>query len=52
VEDLTKEELSEALRAINSLLGKCEKVQEKLSAGTHKKHYFRIVLTPSAYHWY
>ena len=31
--DLTKEELSEALQAINSLLSKCEKVQDKFEPG-------------------
>ena len=30
----TKEQLKEALRAIESLLGKCEKAQGKLSQGT------------------
>jgi len=34
MEDFTKEDLSEALRAITSLLGKCEKAQEKLRQGT------------------
>ncbi len=32
--DLNKNELSEALRAINSLLKKCEKAQEKFVPGT------------------
>lgn len=32
--DLSSNELSEALRAINSLLSKCEKVREKLAPGT------------------
>jgi len=30
----TKEELEEALRAITSTIGKCEKVQPKLKQGT------------------
>jgi len=34
VADLSSNELSEALRAINSLLSKCEKVREKLAPGT------------------
>lgn len=32
--DYTKEELEEALRAITSTIGKCEKVQPKLKQGT------------------
>jgi len=32
--DTTEEELKEALRAINSLLSKCEKVQVKFLPGT------------------
>lgn len=34
MEDFTKEELQEALCAINSTIGKCEKVQAKLRDGT------------------
>lgn len=34
METFTKEELSEALRAIVSTIGKCEKVQPKLKPGT------------------
>lgn len=34
MEGFTREELQEALRAITSLIGKCEKVQEKLREGT------------------
>jgi hypothetical protein len=34
VEDFTKEELQEALRAIASTISKCEKVQPKLKEGT------------------
>lgn len=34
MENYTKEELEEALRAITSLINKCEKAQEKLSQGT------------------
>ncbi len=34
MEAFTKEELSEALRAITSTIGKCEKVQPKLKPGT------------------
>lgn len=34
VEDFTKEELKEALRAISSTISKCEKVQPKLKQGT------------------
>lgn len=30
----TKEDLNEALRAITSLISKCEKAQEKISQGT------------------
>lgn len=33
-EAFTKEELQEALRAIASTIGKCEKVQPKLKPGT------------------
>ncbi|MBE6011515.1 MAG: hypothetical protein E7234_03045 [Lachnospiraceae bacterium] len=32
--NFTKEELEEALRAINSTISKCEKVQPKLKSGT------------------
>ena len=32
-DEFTKEELQEAVRAINSLLSKCEKAQEKLILG-------------------
>lgn len=32
--DYTKEELTEAIRALDSTLSKCEKAQEKLRAGT------------------
>ena len=32
--EYSQEELKEALRAIQSLLGKCEKAQEKLAQGT------------------
>lgn len=32
--DYTKEELTEALRALSSTLSKCEKAQEKLREGT------------------
>ena len=32
--DFTKEELEEALRAITSTIGKCEKVQPKLKEST------------------
>jgi len=34
MDDRTKVELTEALRAINSLLNKCEKVQVKFLPGT------------------
>ncbi|MPM78623.1 hypothetical protein SDC9_125634 [bioreactor metagenome] len=34
METFTKEELSQALRAIVSTIGKCEKVQPKLKPGT------------------
>lgn len=34
MESYTKEELNEALRAITSMLSKCEKALEKLSKGT------------------
>lgn len=34
MDDFTKEELEEALRAIASMIGKCEKVQPKLKEGT------------------
>jgi hypothetical protein len=34
VENFTKEELEEALRAIVSTISKCEKVQPKLKPGT------------------
>jgi hypothetical protein len=34
METFTREELSEALRAIVSTIGKCEKVQPKLKPGT------------------
>lgn len=34
MEPYAKDELEEALRAVNSLMGKCEKAQEKLKAGT------------------
>ncbi len=34
MEDFTKEELQEALRAIDSTIRKCEKVQPKLKEGT------------------
>lgn len=34
MENFTKEELEEALRAISSTIGKCEKVQPKLKEGT------------------
>jgi hypothetical protein len=34
MDNYTKNELEEALRAISSLLSKCEKAQEKLSKGT------------------
>lgn len=33
----TKEELEEALRAIASTIGKCEKVQPKLKQGTSQR---------------
>jgi hypothetical protein len=33
MDSFTKEDLNEALRAINSLISKCEKAQEKLSQG-------------------
>ena len=32
--NFTQEELQEALRAIHSLIGKCEKAHTKLTAGT------------------
>lgn len=32
--DYTKEELKEALRAVSSIIGKCEKAQEKFKEGT------------------
>ena len=32
--EYNQEELKEALRAIESMLGKCEKAQEKLAQGT------------------
>ncbi|MCE5236385.1 MAG: hypothetical protein ABFC62_03765 [Clostridiaceae bacterium] len=34
MKDFTKNELEEALRAIASTIGKCEKVQPKLKEGT------------------
>ena len=34
MDNYTKEELEEALRAVSSLVNKCEKAQEKLSQGT------------------
>lgn len=34
MEEFTKEELQEALRAIDSTIRKCEKVQSKLKEGT------------------
>lgn len=34
MKDYTMEELEEALRAISSLISKCEKAQEKLVQGT------------------
>lgn len=34
MESYTREELREALRAIDSTIGKCEKVQPKLKLGT------------------
>jgi hypothetical protein len=34
MESFTKEELTEALRAIDSTISKCEKVQPKLREGT------------------
>lgn len=34
MKDYTREDLREALRAISSLIGKCEKAQEKLKQGT------------------
>ena len=34
MEDYTKEDLEEALRAIDSTIRKCEKVQPKLKGGT------------------
>ena len=34
MENFTKEEIEEALRAINSLLSKCEKVKLKIKQGT------------------
>lgn len=34
MENYTKEELEEALKAIDSTIRKCEKVQPKLKAGT------------------
>ena len=34
MDDFTKEELEEALRAIESTIGKCEKAQPKLKQGT------------------
>lgn len=34
MDEFTKEELSEALRAIESTISKCEKVQPKLKEGT------------------
>lgn len=34
MEEFTKEELQEALRAIDSTIRKCEKVQPKLKEGT------------------
>lgn len=34
MDNFTNEELAEALRAITSLLNKCEKAQEKLVQGT------------------
>lgn len=36
----TKEEFSEALRAVNSLLSKCQKAQEKLS---HRPSQFALL---------
>lgn len=33
MKEYTSEELTEALRAINSIIGKCEKAQEKFSEG-------------------
>jgi hypothetical protein len=35
--DFTKEDLEEALRAISSLLHKCEKVQESKSLGSSQR---------------
>jgi len=34
MDNYTKEELKEALRAISSLISKCEKAQDKLALGT------------------
>lgn len=34
MDNYTKKELEEALRAISSLISKCEKAQEKLAQGT------------------
>jgi hypothetical protein len=34
MDNYSKEELEEALRAITSLISKCEKAQEKLTQGT------------------
>ena len=34
MDNYTKEELEEAIRAITSLISKCEKAQKKLSQGT------------------
>ncbi|MDD2471740.1 MAG: hypothetical protein PHT28_02330 [Dehalococcoidales bacterium] len=34
MESYTKEELAEALRAVSSIISKCEKAQEKFPSGT------------------
>jgi hypothetical protein len=34
MESYTKEELTEALRAVSSIISKCEKAQEKFPSGT------------------
>lgn len=40
IEKYTKEELTEAIRPISSIISKCEKAQQKFAAGT--SHYTRF----------
>lgn len=37
MDSFTKEELNEALRAVTSLISKCQKAQEKLPEGTSQQ---------------